>query len=91
MELKGIPSENLIDVSRKKDHYFDTDYSPFLIEEPEFGILRIPESRLLQNAVPCEDEDFLNFIDGCLELDPRNRFSAKDALQHPFIRKFAKA
>ena len=90
MELKGIPSDNLIDESRKKDLYFDTDYCPFLIEEPEHGILRIPESRLLQNAVPCEDEDFLNFIDGCLELDPRNRLSAHDALEHPFIKKFAK-
>jgi dual specificity tyrosine-phosphorylation-regulated kinase 2/3/4 len=33
MELKGIPSEQMIDKSRKKDYYFDTDFSPFLIED----------------------------------------------------------
>ena len=40
MELSGMPPESMIDKSRKKDHYFDTDYSPFLndsmlAEKPE--------------------------------------------------------
>ena len=51
MEVKGIPSEKLIDQSRKKDHYFDSDYSPFLIEDPasEASVLRVPESRPLES------------------------------------------
>jgi len=53
MEVCGIPSSSLIDKSRKKDHYFDTDYSPFLIDDEELGILRIPESRKLEDAVSC--------------------------------------
>lgn len=53
MEICGIPPSNLIDKSRKKDHYFDSDYSPYLIEDDELGILRIPESRRLEEAVPC--------------------------------------
>ncbi len=51
MEVCGIPSEKMIDKSRKKDHYFDVDYSPFLIEEEELGILRIPESKRLEDCV----------------------------------------
>jgi hypothetical protein len=47
MELCGMPPESMIDMSRKKEHYFDTDYSPYLIEDEEFGILRIPNSRKL--------------------------------------------
>jgi dual specificity tyrosine-phosphorylation-regulated kinase 2/3/4 len=35
MELCGIPPPSLIDRCRKKEHYFDTDYSPFLIEDEE--------------------------------------------------------
>jgi hypothetical protein len=35
MEICGIPPETLIDKCRKKDHYFDTDYSPFLIEDED--------------------------------------------------------
>jgi hypothetical protein len=55
MELCGIPSEEVIDKSRKKDHYFDTDYSPYLIEDKKLGILRTPESRTIKEAVPCKD------------------------------------
>lgn len=62
MELCGMPPETMIDKSRKKDHYFDTDYSPFLIEDERLGILRIPSSRPLREAVPCEDNHFLDFV-----------------------------
>lgn len=89
MEIKGIPSSRLVDLSRKQDHYFDTDYCPYLIEEPGVGILRIPESRPLSEAVPCEDAQFLDFIDRCLALDPAERFTAKEALLHPFIKQSA--
>ena len=85
MEICGIPSSSVIDRSRKKDHYFDVDYSPFLIEDEELGILRIPESRKLEDVVQCQDENFLDFIRMCLELDPELRFSASQAFQHPWI------
>jgi len=62
MELCGIPPSHIIDLSRKKEHYFDVDYSPYLIEDEEAGILRIPESKKLEEAVPCSDEKFLDFI-----------------------------
>lgn len=55
MELCGIPELEVIDNSRKKDHYFDTDGSPYLIEDPNLGILRIPESKSIYEAVPCPD------------------------------------
>ncbi len=85
MELIGIPSESLIEQSRKREHYFDTDGSPYLIEEPGFGILRIPESRPLHLAVPTEDLTMLDFISKCLRFDPKERFTAKEALNHPFV------
>jgi dual specificity tyrosine-phosphorylation-regulated kinase 2/3/4 len=85
MEVKGIPHLSLIDLSRKKEHYFDQDGSPLLIEDPDLGILRIPENRPLEVAVPSEDKQFLDFISKCLELDPRNRLTAREALYHPFI------
>jgi len=86
MELSGMPPESMIDKSRKKGHYFDTDYSPFLIEDEELGILRIPNSRTLKEAVPCEDTQFLDFIMKCLEIDPVRRFSASEAMEHPWIK-----
>ncbi len=85
MELLGIPLPEMIDQSRKKDQYFDTDYSPFLIEHPELGILRIPESRSIEKAVPVNDPDFTQFILRCLDFNPQTRFSAREAMKHPFI------
>ena len=51
MELLGIPPENVIDQSRKRDYYFDDDYSPYLIDDDEVGILRIPNSRTIDEAL----------------------------------------
>lgn len=62
MEVCGIPPPNVIDKSRKKDYYFDVDYSPFLIEDDEAGILRIPESKQLEEIVTCSDHLFVDFI-----------------------------
>lgn len=62
MEVRGIPSEDLIRRSRKKDHYFDTDFCPFLIEDPDQGILRIPDSRPLSSRVLTSDTTMLDFI-----------------------------
>ena len=86
MELNGMPPNSMIDKSRKKDYYFDTDYSPFLIEDEDLGILRIPRSRSLKEAVPCEDNEFLDFISKCLEIDPETRFSASEAIEHPWVK-----
>ena len=77
MEVKGIPPDSMIDQSRKKEHYFDTDYSPFLIEDEDYGILRIPEDRKLRMAVPSGDRLFIDFLGRCLELDPETRMSAE--------------
>lgn len=88
MEIKGIPSNEMIDKSRKKNHYFDTDYSPYLIEEPDCGILRIPESRDLQSAIPSKNMLYLDFVNRCLELDPEIRFSASEALKHPWMQDY---
>ena len=85
MELNGIPSREFIDQSRKKDHYFDTDYCPYLIEDPTHGISRIPNTRTLEEAVPCSDFYLLDFLRQCLKMDPAERISAADALQHEFI------
>ena len=62
MELCGIPEKELIDKSRKKDHYFGDYYSPYLIKDRDFGILRIPDNRTLQEAIPTHDYKFLDFI-----------------------------
>jgi dual specificity tyrosine-phosphorylation-regulated kinase 2/3/4 len=77
MEVCGIPPVEVIDESRKKDHYFDVDYSPYLIEDDSEGILRLPSSKTLEDVIPCDDLMFVDFIKQCLELDPVKRISAR--------------
>jgi len=55
MEMLGIPPASLVVQSRKSDYYSDSDLSPYLIEDPSMGILRIPDSRPLREAVPTDD------------------------------------
>ena len=47
MEICGIPPASIVDKSRKKEHYFDDDYSPYLIDDEDQGIIRIPSSKTL--------------------------------------------
>lgn len=88
MELCGIFPHSMIDKSRKKSYYFDYDYSPFLIEDPREGILRIPENRTFEEAIPSQDRYFIDFVRNCLVLDPEARPGAKKMTQHPWIRSY---
>ena len=36
--------------------------------------------------MPCEDVEFLDFIAKCLEFDPETRFSASEAIEHPWVK-----
>lgn len=62
MEVCNVPLSGFIERCRKKDHYFDTDFSPFLIEDDEQGILRIPGSRKLESVILSDDLSFIDFI-----------------------------
>lgn len=86
MELGGIFPDQMIEQSRKKEHYFDTDFSPFLIEDPKYGILRIPENRTLEEAIPSPDQLFTDFVSQCLILDPNERPGAAKLMEHPWMK-----
>lgn len=45
----------------------------------------VPKQSNLKARVKCNDEYFLDFLKGCLRIDPSQRLSAKEALRHPFI------
>jgi dual specificity tyrosine-phosphorylation-regulated kinase 2/3/4 len=35
----------------------------------------------------CEDETFLDFVEGCLEWDPEQRLTPEEALMHDWVQK----
>jgi serine/threonine protein kinase len=50
-----------------------------------FTRIYLPKLTNLQSRIQSDNKNFLDFLSKCLKIDPSARFSAKDALNHPFI------
>eukprot|EP00397_Hematodinium_sp_SG-2012_P007053 GEMP01007094.1.p1 GENE.GEMP01007094.1~~GEMP01007094.1.p1 ORF type:complete len:881 (+),score=124.17 GEMP01007094.1:43-2685(+) len=50
--------------------------------------LLIPKRTSLRHRMKTNDAEFIDFLDNLLKLDPRERLTAKDALQHPFFNNY---
>ena len=79
---------HLIVKAMNKDHLFDCDgklipssKSRVKMEVPdgEFSIRRV-----LEKSGEC-DSNFINFIEGCLMIDPSKRMTPDQALQHTWL------
>ena len=78
MQLKGVPPNEMIDQSRKKDTYFDEDYKPIQkTRDNKTGLLIQSGSLSLEELVKSDDALFLDFVSKCLELNPEHRFNAQ--------------
>ncbi|KAI9759794.1 MAG: hypothetical protein M4579_002093 [Chaenotheca gracillima] len=84
MEVFGPPEKHLIEKSTRKKLFFDSLGKPRLTVSSK-GRRRRPSSKTLQQALKCDDEAFLDFINRCLRWDPDRRIKPDEALQHEFI------
>ena len=46
----------------------------------------VPKRSSLRKRIRTDNEQFFNFLSGLLKIDPNDRMSAKEALNHPFIK-----
>ncbi|KAL8833100.1 MAG: hypothetical protein Q9170_004509 [Blastenia crenularia] len=87
-EIQGVfgklPHE-LINQGRDSNEYFDTNGN--LLLQPNFGYIpfstRIRESDL----PPVGKEDFIDFFCSMMQVSPEKRKTARDLLEHPWLRK----
>ncbi|KAL8852183.1 MAG: hypothetical protein Q9221_002893 [Calogaya cf. arnoldii] len=84
MEVFGPPEKHLIEKSTRKKLFFDSLGKPRLTVSSK-GKRRRPSSKTLQQALKCEDENFLDFITKCLRWDPERRLKPDEAIYHEFI------
>lgn len=86
MEIKGIPAEYIIELSTRRNLFFEKDsFFPIIVTNSR-GRKRIPNTKTLKSVLrKCGDAKFLDFIDQCLDWDPVNRMTPLEALQHEWI------
>lgn len=73
--IMGSPPDSLIEKSRKKYNNIE-----------KYMESKSRHSGKLQFLLPDDDPNLIEFLNGCLQWDPEARFSAEEALKHPWIK-----
>ncbi|CDW76667.1 serine threonine protein kinase [Stylonychia lemnae] len=84
MEIKGVPPDYILDISSRKKLFFDSEDQPIIVANSR-GKKRRPNTKTLKAILQTSDNNFLNFIDRCLDWDPFNRMTPLEALHHEWI------
>ena len=82
-ELLGEPPKDIIDASKRKDEFFDKND---VIKCSTVTTMRFPGTLDMQQILQTNDTYLVDFIMRCLTWDPRERMTAAEAMQHPWIR-----
>lgn len=84
MEIKGVPDDYILNVSTRKNLFFQSDGQPIPVTNSR-GRKRRPDTKTLKGVLKTEDAPFLDFIACCIDWDPVNRMTPLQALQHEWI------
>ncbi|KAI7872124.1 hypothetical protein BDF14DRAFT_1756773 [Spinellus fusiger] len=84
MEIQGVPNKHLVDACTRRKTLFDTYGNPRILPNSK-GIKRKPGSKKLAQVLKSTDENFVDFIDSCLQWDPIHRLSPVNAMEHVWI------
>jgi len=84
MELEGVPPMKILDGAPRIKMFFDPNGNPRLVPNSR-GKTRRPGSKDLQAVLRTSEGKFVDFLQGCLQWDARERFTPEDALQQEWI------
>ncbi|AWP08955.1 putative dual specificity tyrosine-phosphorylation-regulated kinase 4-like isoform 2 [Scophthalmus maximus] len=79
MEVLGVPPSNLLDKAPNRDMFFDSEGLPLQMEK----ITR--NSTTLAKKLGSKNAEFVDFIEGCLQYNPKKRMTPEQAMHHPWI------
>eukprot|EP00352_Strombidinopsis_acuminata_P001534 CAMPEP_0176398822 /NCGR_PEP_ID=MMETSP0126-20121128/46222_1 /TAXON_ID=141414 ORGANISM="Strombidinopsis acuminatum, Strain SPMC142" /NCGR_SAMPLE_ID=MMETSP0126 /ASSEMBLY_ACC=CAM_ASM_000229 /LENGTH=99 /DNA_ID=CAMNT_0017773943 /DNA_START=251 /DNA_END=553 /DNA_ORIENTATION=- len=85
MEVKGVPPRSLIVMATRRKVFFDDDYRP-VMQPNSKGKIRTINSKDLIKMTQCDDHDFIDFLDNCLEWKPEKRMTPEQSFKHPWIK-----
>lgn len=86
MEVKGLPPRSMIVQATRRKVFFDDDYRALQTPNSK-GKIRHVNSKQLAALMHAdrEMENFVDFIDKCIEWKPDRRMTPLDAFEHPWI------
>ncbi|OMJ94086.1 hypothetical protein SteCoe_2861 [Stentor coeruleus] len=84
LEINDVPSLDLLSRSLRKKFFFDRENRPRLTMDSRGRIVR-PNTKKLDEVLKCTDAKFVEFIQKCLEWDPKKRMTPEEALRHDWI------
>jgi dual specificity tyrosine-phosphorylation-regulated kinase 2/3/4 len=84
MHIIGMPPEKIFNKATRTQEFF-LDNGEAILEPDSRGMINKPGQLNLSELV--QDSDLCAFLKKCLEWDPEMRFTAEEALRHPWISK----
>lgn len=84
MEYLGIPSFNLLKISKKKRMFFNDDFTPKKIQNSR-GKIRIQNTKKIYKFLHNSDPNLIDLVEKCLVWEPEKRIKPEEALLHPYI------
>lgn len=84
MEVCGVPPPRILESATRIKMFFDANGNPRLVPNSR-GKTRRPGSKDMQMVLRTSETKYVDFLQGCLQWDPRERFVPEDALQQEWI------
>eukprot|EP00929_Paragymnodinium_shiwhaense_P024531 TRINITY_DN1505_c0_g1_i2.p1 TRINITY_DN1505_c0_g1~~TRINITY_DN1505_c0_g1_i2.p1 ORF type:complete len:753 (-),score=155.35 TRINITY_DN1505_c0_g1_i2:78-2336(-) len=84
MEICGLPPQRILENSTRYKMFFDSNGNPRLVPNSR-GKTRRPGGKELQAVLRTTETRYVDFLQGCLQWHPRERFTPEDALQQEWI------
>jgi len=84
MEVCGVPPPRILDNATRIKMFFDSNGNPRLVPNSR-GKTRRPGNKDMQMVLRTSETKYVEFLTGCLQWDPRERFTPEDALQQEWI------
>jgi len=84
MQVLGPPPPSVLMRSTRKNLFFEENGTPKIVPD-NTGKRRYPGTRNLAMMLPSADVSFIDFVDGCLQWDPKTRLTPNSAFKHEWV------
>lgn len=84
----GMPPEEMIKSAKKRKYFFNQQMKLITSKKSRVPAGLPDRSDSVRRALYSEgDDDFVDFIEKCLIIDPKQRLTPEKGLKHPWIRR----